>query len=123
MTVVRYLHELSFIFFVGGQVLLVVAVTPAVRRHGSEAAMQEAARRFGMGSALALLVLIATGVAMASHFDAWDRPALHVKLGLLVVVLALLVVHIVRPRTRGISWAMLAVSLLIVWFGVELAHP
>jgi uncharacterized membrane protein len=122
MTVVRYLHELSFIFFVGGQLLLVVAVTPAVRRHGSEAAMQEAARRFGLGSALALLVLIVTGIAMASHFDVWDRPALHVKLALLVVVLALLGMHIVRPRTRGISLAMLAVSLVIVWFGVQLAH-
>jgi uncharacterized membrane protein len=122
MTVVRYLHELAFIFFVGGQLLLVVAVTPAIRRHGSEAAMREAARRFGMGSALALLVLIATGVAMASHFDAWGRPALHAKLGLLVVVLALLGVHIVRPRTRGISLAMLAASLAVVWFGVQLAH-
>src|SRR5689334_629775 len=122
MTFLRYLHELSFIFFVGGQLLLVVAVTPAIRRHGSDAAMKEAARRFGMGSALALVVLIATGVAMASHFDDWDRPALHVKLGLLVVVLVLLVLHIVRPRTRGISLAMLAASLLIVWFGVQLAH-
>jgi uncharacterized membrane protein len=122
MTVVRYLHELSFIFFVGGQLLLVAAVTPAIRRHGSDAAMKEAARRFGLGSALALLVLIATGVAMASHFEDWDRPALHVKLGLLVVVLVLLVLHIVRPRTRGISLGMLAASLLIVWFGVQLAH-
>lgn len=123
MTVIRYLHELSFIFFVGGQLLLAVAVTPAIRRHGSEAAMKQAARIFGMGSALALLVLIITGSAMASHFDDWGRTALHVKLGLLVIVLVLLVLHIVRPRTRGISWAMLAVSLLIVWFGVQLAHP
>jgi uncharacterized membrane protein len=122
MTFVRYLHELAFVFFAGGQLLLTVAVTPAIRRHGSDAAMREAARRFGVGSGVALLVLIATGVAMASHFDVWDRPALHAKLGLLVVVLALLALHVARPRTRGLSLGMLAVSLLIVWFGVQLAH-
>src|SRR4051794_40618812 len=121
MTFVRYLHELAFVFFVGGQLLLTIAVTPAIRRHGSDAAMREAARRFGMGSAVALLVLLATGAAMASHFDVWDRPALHAKLGLLAVVLVLLGLHVARPRTRGLSPAMLAASLLIVWFGVQLA--
>jgi uncharacterized membrane protein len=123
MTVLRYLHELSFIFFVGGQLLLVVAVTPAIRRHGSDAAMKEAARRFGMGSAVALLVLIATGIALASHFDDWSRDVLHVKLGLVVIVFLLLGLHVVRPRTRGLSLVMVAVSLGIVWCGVQLAHP
>jgi uncharacterized membrane protein len=123
MTVLRYLHELSFIFFVGGQLLLVLAVTPAIRRHGSDAAMNEAARRFGMGSAVALLVLIGTGIAMASHFDDWGRDVLHVKLGLVVVVFVLLGLHVVRPRTRGPSLLMVAVSLGIVWCGVQLAHP
>jgi uncharacterized membrane protein len=123
MTVVRYLHELSFIFFVGGQLLLALAVTPAIRRHGSDAAMNEAARRFGMGSAVALLVLIATGIAMASHFDDWGRGVLHVKLALIAAVLVLLGLHVVRPRTRGLSLLMVAVSLGIVWCGVQLAHP
>jgi uncharacterized membrane protein len=123
MTVLRYLHELSFIFFAGGQLLLLLAVTPAIRRHGSDAAMKEAARRFGMGSAVALLVLIATGIAMASHFDDWARGVLHVKLALVVVVLVLLGLHVVRPRTRGLSLLMVAVSLGIVWCGVQLAHP
>jgi uncharacterized membrane protein len=123
MTVLRYLHELSFIFFVGGQLLLVVAVTPAIRRHGSDAAMKEAARRFGMGSAVALLVLIATGIALASHFDDWSRDVLHVKLGLVVIVFLLLGLHVVRPRTRGLSLVMVEVSLGIVWCGVQLAHP
>ena len=113
MTVVRFLHELSFIFFVGGQLLLALAVTPAVRRHGTDAAMKEAARRFGMGSALALLVLIATGIAMASHFGDWSRDVLHIKLGLVVIVLVM----------RGLSLLMIAVSLGIVWCGVQLAHP
>jgi hypothetical protein len=94
---------------------MTVAVTPAIRRHGSDAAMKEAARRFGMGSAVALIVLIVTGAIMASHFDVWDRPAVHAKLGLLGL-------HVVRPRTRAVSLTMLGVSLLIVWFGVRLAH-
>jgi uncharacterized membrane protein len=123
MTVVRYLHELAFVFFAGGQLLLLLAVTPAIRRHGTDAAMKEAARRFGMGSAVALLVLIATGIAMASHFDDWARGVLHVKLALVLVVLVLLGLHVVRPRTRGLSLLMVAVSLGIVWCGVELAHP
>ena len=123
MTVVRFLHELSFIFFVGGQLLLALAVTPAVRRHGTDAAMKEAAKRFGMGSAVALLVLIATGIAMASHFGDWSRDVLHIKLGLVVVVFVLLGLHVVRPRTRGLSLLMVAVSLGIVWCGVQLAHP
>jgi uncharacterized membrane protein len=123
MTVVRYFHELSFIFFVGGQLLLVLAVTPAVRRHGTDAAMRQAAMRFGMGSAIALLVLIGTGIAMAGHFDDWARPVLHVKLVLVALVLVLLGLHVVRPRTRGLSWVMVAVSLGIVWCGVQLAHP
>jgi uncharacterized membrane protein len=123
MTVLRYLHELSFIFFVGGQLLLVLAVTPAIRRHGTDAAMREAARRFGMGSGVALLVLIGTGIAMAGHFDDWARTVLHVKLVLVALVLVLLGLHIVRPRTRGLSLLMVAVSLGIVWCGVQLAHP
>jgi uncharacterized membrane protein len=123
MTVVRYLHELSFIFFVGGQLLLTLAVTPAIRRHGSDAAMKEAARRFGMGSGIALLVLIGTGIAMAGHFDDWARTVLHVKLVLVAAVLVLLALHVVRPRTRGLSLVMVAVSLGIVWCGVQLAHP
>jgi uncharacterized membrane protein len=123
MTVVRFLHELSFIFFVGGQLLLTLAVTPAIRRHGSDAAMKEAARRFGMGSGIALLVLIGTGIAMAGHFDDWARTVLHVKLVLVAAVLVLLALHVVRPRTRGLSLVMVAVSLGIVWCGVQLAHP
>src|SRR4051794_41685057 len=122
MTFVRYLHELAFVFFAGGQLLLTVAVTPAIRRHGSDAAMREAARRFGMGSGVALLVLVATGVAMASHFDRWGSSVLHAKLGVLVLVGVLLGVHVVRPRSRWLSLAMLVASLALVWLGVELAH-
>jgi len=97
-------------------------VAPAVRRHGSEAAMKAVARRFGAGSLVALAVLIATGVAMASHYSRWDSSVLRAKLGVLVLVAVLLGLHIAVPRTRGLSFAMLAASLAIVWLGVQLAH-
>jgi len=121
-TLVRFLHLVCVAFFVGGQLLLVAAVTPAIRRHGTDAAMREAARRFGMGSGVALLVLIATGAAMASHFDRWGSSVLQAKLTVLVLVGVLLGVHVVRPRTRWLSLAMLVASLVIVWLGVDLAH-
>ena len=121
-TLVRFLHLVCVAFFVGGQLLLVAAVTPAIRRHGTDAAMREAARRFGMGSGVALLVLIVTGAAMASHFDRWGSSVLQAKLTVLVLVGVLLGVHVVRPRTRWLSLAMLVASLVIVWLGVDLAH-
>ena len=91
---VRFLHLAGMAFFVGGQLMLVAVVAPAIRRHGTDAAMRTVARRFGMGSGVALLVLV--GV--------------------------LLGVHVVRPRSRWLSLATLVASLAIVWLGVELAH-
>ena len=121
-TAIRYLHVLALAFFVGGQLLLVVAVVPAMRRHGSDEATREVAKRFGMGTGVALAVLIATGSAMATHLHLWGSHTLQLKLGLLVLVFALTGVHVVAPKTRWLSLAVLAVSLVIVWLGVKLAH-
>jgi uncharacterized membrane protein len=121
-TVVRYLHVLALVFFVGGQLMLAVAVTPAIRRLGDDAAMTLIARRFGLGSGVALIVLIATGTAMAEHFAAWSAGVLQAKLGLVVLVFALLGLHVVAPRSRALSLSVLAASLGIVYLGVELAH-
>jgi uncharacterized membrane protein len=121
-TFVRYLHILSFVFFVGGQLMLTFAVGPAVRKHGSDAAMRAVARRFGMGSALALGVLIASGSAMASHYHLWHSRVFHEKLAAFGVVLLLLAAHVVRPRSRPLSYVLLGVSLLVVWLGVKLTY-
>jgi uncharacterized membrane protein len=117
-TFIRYLHIVALVFFVGGQLTLAVAIAPVMREHTE--AMRAAARRFGIGSAVALVVLIATGAAMASHYDLWSNSTLHAKLALLVLVFALTGLHVVVPRSRWLSWGTLAVSLLIVWLGVEL---
>ena len=46
----------------------------AARGAASDAAMRAVARRFGIGSAVALVVLIATGAAMAVALARWDDP-------------------------------------------------
>src|SRR4051812_30632022 len=91
-TVIRFLHVAAMALFVGGQLALVVAVTPALRAHGSDEAMRDAARRFGVASAAALAVLVATGAAMASHYDLWGDGVL-AKLGVLVLVFVLTGLH------------------------------
>jgi uncharacterized membrane protein len=121
-TVIRFLHVVAILFFVGGQLILAAAVAPAVRRHGGEEAMGSIARRFGIGSAIALAVLITTGIAMASHYDDWGDGVLQAKLALVVLVFVLTGLHLVVPRRRALSYATLAVSLAIVYLGVELAH-
>jgi putative copper export protein len=118
----RFLHLAGMAFFVGGQLMLVAVVTPVMHRHASEEAMRAAAKRFGIGSAVALSVLIATGVAMASHFSRWDDPTLHAKLALLVLVFVLTGLHVVTPYARAVSIGVLVTSLLIVWLGVKLVY-
>jgi uncharacterized membrane protein len=121
-TFIRFLHLAALIFFVGGQLMLVVAVTPAVRVHGNDAAIRAIARRFGVGSLVAVAVLVATGAAMASHFGLWGDSVLQAKLMVFVLVGALMALHIATPNSRGVTWAMLAASLAIIWLGVKLAH-
>jgi uncharacterized membrane protein len=119
-TAIRFLHLAGVVFFVGGQLMLVVAVAPVLRRAGDDAAMRAIARRFGFGSLVALTIVIATGVAMAGRFDAWGETVLQVKLMLLVLVGFLTALHVMSSETRAIAFALLAGSLLIVWLGVRL---
>jgi len=121
-TVIRFLHVVAIAFFVGGQLVLAVAVVPALRGRGDDDAMRAIARRFGIASAVALAVAIATGVAMAGHLHLWDDPTLQAKLGLLVLIGVLLALHVATPYTRAISLTVLATSILIVWLGLRLTH-
>lgn len=118
---IRFLHLISMAFFVGGQLVLAVAVTPALRGQ-DRSLMREAAKRFGIGSAVALVVIVATGIAMASHFQVWGAGTLHWKIGLLIVVFALTGLHTRTPYTRLISIVTLVISIVIVLLGVALAH-
>ena len=118
---IRFLHLLAIAFFVGGQLMLALVVTPALRGQDREL-MRAAAKRFGIGSAVALLVIIATGVALASHFERWSDTTLHWKIGLLVAVFALTGLHTKTPYTRAISIGTLGLSVVIFYLGVTLAN-
>lgn len=118
---IRYLHLLGIALFVGGQLMLVLVVTPSLRGQ-DPALMRSAARRFGIASAVALVVIVATGAAMASHFNRWSDSTLHWKIGLLILVFVLTGLHTRVPYTRAISYAVLVTSLVIFWLGVALAH-
>jgi putative copper export protein len=115
------LHLLAIAFFVGGQLMLVTVVTPALRGQ-DRALMREAAKRFGIGSAIALAVIIATGAALASHLHLWSDGTLHWKVGLLIAVFVLTGLHTRTPYTRALSLATLAISVVIVFLGVALAN-
>jgi putative copper export protein len=131
---VVWLHLLGMAFFVGGQLMLAAVVVPLLR--SDRAALLFAVRRFGVGTLIAFAVLIATGVALASHEHRWGDSTLQVKLGLVGLVLALIAAHARWPAARDsdgrarsstrrwrrlIELAIFAVSLAIVWLGIVLA--
>jgi len=131
---VVWLHLLGMAFFVGGQLMLAAVVVPAVR--GERDRLLAAVRRFGVGALVALVVLIGTGVALASHEHRWGSSTLQVKLGLIALVVALIAAHARWPAVRDagrraaarariwrhlLELAIFLVSLAIVWLGVVLA--
>jgi uncharacterized membrane protein len=118
---VRWLHVVAMALFVGGQLFLAIAVVPALRG-GDRAGLRSIARRFGWASLGALLVLAATGSALASHDERWSSGTLHLKLALVVAVVALIALHLRLPRARAIDGLVFVVSLAIVWLGLKLAH-
>lgn len=119
---IRFLHLLALAFFVGGQLLLAVAVVPALRGEGDDSRMRAVGRRFAYASLAALAVLIATGIAMASHYSRWEDEVLQAKLAVLVLVAVLTGLHIATPHSRAVSIALFASSLLVVWLGVSMTH-
>lgn len=115
-----YLHLLSMAFFVGGQLFLVAAVVPALRGGEDREPIRAIARRFGLGSIIALAVLAFTGSQMASDDGLWDSGTLHVKLALVVLAVALVLLHMRRPQQHAYEGAIFVVSLVIVGLGVAL---
>ena len=118
----HYLHVLAVTFFVGGQLVVVAAVVPVERSNPDRARMRSIGRRFGIGSLVALAVLVFTGAAMAADAELWSVGTLQVKLGLVGIVVALTTLHLLWPRQRLLQIGVLVLSLAIVWLGVELAH-
>ena len=122
MEAVRVLHLLAMAFFVGGQLLLVAALVPVLRGDAERPLLRKIARRFGVGSLVALAVLAATGAAMAGRFERWGEGTLHIKLALVALVVGLVAWHMRRPGQHAIEGVVFVVSLAIVVLGVTLAH-
>ena len=114
-----YLHLLAMATFVGGQLVLGLAVVPALRGRDREG-LRAVARRFGWMSLAALAVLLATGAWMASDRGLWDDSTLHLKLTLFVVAGGLIALHLRWGAAHWLQGAILLVSLVIVWLGVSL---
>ena len=108
-------------FFVGGQLMLAAVVVP-VLRGGDREPIRRVARRFGAGSAVAILVLVITGSLMASHYHRWSDQDLQIKLGLVVLVAVLIGWHARKPELHALEALVFLASLAIVWFGIAIAH-
>jgi len=118
---VLWLHLLAMAFFVGGQLMLAAIVVPVLRGAGDRGPLRAAARRFGVGTLVAVGVLVITGAAMASHLHRWSDSTLQVKLGLVVLVAVLIGTHMRKPEWHVLDAAIFAVSLAIVWLGIVVA--
>jgi putative copper export protein len=118
---VLWLHLLAMAFFVGGQLMLGSVVVPVLRGVEDRGPLRAAARRYGIGTLIAVGVLVLTGAAMASHLHRWGDSTLQVKLGLVVLVGLLIAAHMRRPELHVLDAAILVVSLAIVWLGIVLA--
>lgn len=119
---VRWLHLVAMAFFVGGQLFLAAVVVPALRGEETRPALRAVARRFGAGTLVAIGVLIATGIAMASHYQVWGEGKLHVKLALVALVAVLVVWHMRKPTLHALEGLIFLASLAIVWLGIAIAH-
>jgi uncharacterized membrane protein len=118
---ILWLHLLGMAFFVGGQLMLAAVVVPVLRRLEDREPLRAAARRFGIGTAIAFVVLVLSGVALASHERRWGDSTLQIKLGLVALVGVLIAVHIRRPHSPALDGVIFAVSLAIVWLGIMVA--
>lgn len=117
---VLYLHLVSMAYFLGGQLVIAAALVPVERRNPDPERLRAVARRFGIGSVVALAVLLASGVAMAEHLQLWDSETLQLKLWLIGALIALTVAHQWMPRLHALQAAIFLLTLAIVWLGLDL---
>jgi uncharacterized membrane protein len=128
-TAIRFVHVLSAVAWVGVQLTL-FALFPVLRRQLEAEQFRVVARSAGMRLAgvavLALPLLLATGLAMASHeVPSDERGWVIAKLVIWVLVLAVFAGHAAtaaRTRRVWLSGAMLALSLAAVFIGTRLTQ-
>lgn len=129
--ILLFLHLVGVSVWLGGQLLLVVGVVPALRGMDPEARRELVVlvgRRFGQVSGPALVLILVTGIWMAATYDLSpsESTTLQHKLEAVAVVLASLVVHVVAAArgkvrvSRASAFVTLAATLVVVWFATGL---
>jgi uncharacterized membrane protein len=118
---VLFIHVIAMAFFVGGQIMLAATIVPVERSNPDPARMKAIAQNFGWGSLVAIGVSIFTGMLLASHYELWSDGALHIKLTLLVLTFASLLAHMKYPKVHALMGLTFALTLGVVWFGLELS--
>ena len=118
---VLWLHLLGMAFFVGGQLMLAAVVVPVLRGVGDRSLLRTAARRFGVGTLIAIGLQVVTGAAMAGHDHRWSDSSLQVKLGLVALVFVLIFFHMRKPDWHVLDALIFATSVAIVWLGIVVA--
>ena len=137
-SLVRFVHVLSAMCWVGGQLTLSLLVLPALRAgldpDLGRPIVRKTATRFGLVANVVLLpVLLGTGLALAAHRHVgWSTLAeggygrlLSIKLTLVLVSIALAGVHgVLASRqaagARAVALASLASSVGVVVFATAL---
>lgn len=108
----------AWFFFV-----MAALLDPDLRRlDASDDIMRAVAKRFGVGSLVALGILLVTGAATASHYSRWSDNALQAKLMLLVLIGVLTALLVITPYARARSIGVFLTSVAVLWLGVVLTH-
>lgn len=113
------IHLLAMAFFVGGQLMLAIVLVPLLK---GKPELKAAAKRFGQTSIVALVLIILSGVYLASHYHQWGSHTLWAKLALLVILFGLMAYHVKEGSKRWIDPVLGVISLVIVILGVALAN-
>lgn len=122
-TLLIFLHVVAMAFFLGGQIMLAATVVPVMREEPAQPARIAAiARRFGVGSLIALGVLLFTGMLLASHFELWDYGPFHVKMTLVVATIVAVFVHMMKGNSHVLMGITFLLTLATVYAGVNLTH-
>jgi uncharacterized membrane protein len=128
-TAIRFLHVLTAITWVGVQITL-LALFPVLRRQldadGFRTVARAAGMRLAMVAGVTLPLLLATGLALASHeVPSSERGWVEAKLVIWALVLAAFAGHALtasRGRRVWLSALMLVLSLIAVLIGTHLTE-